>query len=57
MLKFLLKSLFLNRFRLEIDCIVDGRRFHSLGKEQLNELSPKVILVLTFGDANKIPES
>ena len=39
------------------DRIVDGRRFQSLGVAQLNELSPKVILVQTFGDANKLPES
>ena len=58
MLKFLIKSLtknkkvislFLNRFRLQIDRIVDGRRFQSLRAAQLN--------VLTFGDSNKIQES
>ena len=32
---------------------MDGRRFQSLEAAQLNDLSPKVILVLTFGDANK----
>ena len=52
-----LLSLFLNRFRLEIDLIVDGRRFQSLGAAQLNDLSSKVIFFLTFGVANKIPES
>ena len=50
-------SLFLNRFKLEIDLIVDGRRFQSLGAVQLNDLSPKVAFFLTFGVANKIPES
>ena len=50
-------SLFLNRFKLEIDLIVDGRRFQSLGAVQLNDLSPKAIFFLAFGVANKIPES
>ena len=64
MLKFLLAlpnkkvlSLFLNRFvnrfRLEIDRMVDGRKFQSLGAAQLYDVSPKVILVLTFGDADR----
>ena len=29
----------------------------NLGAAQLNDLSSKVILVLSFGDANKMPES
>ena len=33
--------------------MVDRRRFQSLGAAQLYDLSPKVILVLTFGDADK----
>ena len=33
--------------------MVDGRRFQSLGAAQLYDVSPKVILVLTFGDADK----
>ena len=37
--------------------MVDRRRFQSLGAAELYDLSPKMILVLTFGDADKIPES
>ena len=50
-------SLFVNRLKLEVDCIVEGRRFQNLGVPQLKDLSPKVISVVTFGDADKIPES
>lgn len=44
-------------FKLEIDRIVVGSRFQSPGAAQLNDLSPKVFVVLTFEDVNKTPES
>ena len=46
-------SLILKISKLEVDLIVVGSRFQSLGVAQLNDLSARVFLVLIFGKVNK----
>ena len=50
-------SLILKISKLEIDLIVVGSRFRTLGAAQLNDLSARVFLVLIVGKANKVAES
>ena len=52
-----LSTLNLKISKLEIDLIVVGSRFQSLGAAQLNDLSAMVFLVLIFGKVNEAAQS
>ena len=54
---FYVLSLILKISKLEIDLIVVGSTFQSLGAAQQNDLSAKVFLVLIFGKVNKAAQS